>query len=420
MKKLLLAALIALAWLSSPGLAAPLTDAAGLDAAMKAAQGGETIMLAAGDYGRFAFSAKIFARPVTIASADPARPARFAGIKLVDAGNLRFADLDIGRERGGEPDYGRIVDIAGGSDIAFAGGSIHGSRDGDPGNDMYGLVATGTARLSATGVRFEELVRGVLVEKSAGLTIQRSDFDLIRSDAINIPACSDVLIAENRMTRFRPIPPVYVDGRLVTDGDHPDAVQGWTASQASGVVNVTIRDNLVLADPEGRTQGFWFGDEANLIAQGLGHRDVSILRNVIVAPLWNAIGASQVARARIEGNIVVNLGGGPAVIGGPVYPWIAAAADAVVSGNLAPRFVVAGKAAAPDGNTATGPAPDPAKAAAMAATWLAAMRAPDPRIAERDALRASIPADTASRDALTRKLAKDRARLKALDKALGQ
>jgi hypothetical protein len=49
--------------------------------------------------------------------------------------------------------------------------------------------------------------------------------------------------------------------------------------------------------------------------------------------------------------------------------------------------------------------------------WLAANRAADPRIAERDGLRKSIPADTATRDALTKKLVKDRARLKVLEKA---
>jgi hypothetical protein len=416
---LLIAAVLALA---SPASAGPVTDAAGLSAELKAAQGGETITLATGDYGLLALANRGFAEPVTIASANPAKPARLSGVTFNGVANLRLVGLDIGRDRAAdEPDWSRIVDIRGGSNLTFEGGSIHGSRDGDPSNDMFGMQANGTSRLTIRGVRFEELVRGAVIEKSSDIVIERSDFDLIRSDGVNIPGSARVRIVSNHMRRFRPIPAVYgPDNKLIRDGDHPDGVQGFTQGQESGVQDVLIADNLLEFEPMHRSQGFWFRDEAALWKSGRGHKRITIERNRIVSPNWQAIGVVEVEGARVIDNEVVNLPGGPPVPGGPVIPWIAAASTAELTGNTAPYFMIDFRLAQPANNQTVGRAIQEGRSAAVSLSWIKAFRTPvDPRLAEREALRKSIPADTVTRDAMTKKLAKDRARLKALDKALG-
>jgi hypothetical protein len=301
---------------------------------------------------------------VIIASADPSKPAHFSSLTLNEVTNVRLVALEISRDRGSEPEYAKLVTIYGGGGIAIEGGSIHGSRDGDPGNDMYGLGATGTAGLTVTGVRIDEVMRGIVADKVTDLTIERSDIDLIRSDAIDIPGSARVRIAGNHISRFRPVPAVRdAAGNILVDGDHPDAVQGWTMSQPSGVADVTIEGNLIEGDPDNRPQGSWFADEANLKAVGKGHRNITIRGNLIISPLWQAMGLADVQGAVVTNNTVINLPGGLPVPGGPVFPWISVAADAQLSGNVAPRYIVAGVLFTPPGNTADGDHPDAIRAA---------------------------------------------------------
>ena len=67
----------------------------GLYSALAKATGGETILLAAGSYGKLSLGAKsgfdiTFPSNVTIASADPNKPAIFSGMDIREAANLTF------------------------------------------------------------------------------------------------------------------------------------------------------------------------------------------------------------------------------------------------------------------------------------------------------------------------------------------
>ncbi|WP_179285831.1 right-handed parallel beta-helix repeat-containing protein [Haematobacter missouriensis] len=98
----LLASLLALGLAACPGRASErreVSDAAGLMAALKAAQGGETIVLAPGDYGALGLNGTTgregrFTAPVTIASASP-QAAHFTGIRLSAVTNLTFDGITL-------------------------------------------------------------------------------------------------------------------------------------------------------------------------------------------------------------------------------------------------------------------------------------------------------------------------------------
>jgi hypothetical protein len=66
------------------------SSAAGLMSALTNARGGETIVLASGNYGDLNLSSRTFASAVTIKSADPGDPAKIGGVQ---SGQCREPDL---------------------------------------------------------------------------------------------------------------------------------------------------------------------------------------------------------------------------------------------------------------------------------------------------------------------------------------
>ncbi len=80
-------------------------NAAELNQALASATGGETILLAAGNYGKLSLNGTQFASNVTIKSADPNAMASFSEVYLNQASNVTFDTIifDIQLQRGGLP-----------------------------------------------------------------------------------------------------------------------------------------------------------------------------------------------------------------------------------------------------------------------------------------------------------------------------
>lgn len=397
--KLILSLVMSLA-LAATATAAPVSTPAELAAEITASKGG-SILLAPGDYGTLELSDRAFPEPLILASADPAKPARFTGITFSRVSNVRLVALDIGRDRGAEPYWGRILDLRDSTALAIEGGAIHGSRDGNASNDMWGLYATRVIGLRVSRVTFEELENGAVIEDSSDLTFESNDLRMIAADGLDIPGMSNARIVGNSFTDFRPSP-----------GSHPDAIQCWTARKAAGCRNVLIADNRVRGSAGYEMQGLMFGDEDSLHLKGAGHAGIRVERNVILHSAWNAMAFDRIDGLTLTDNLVLT------APGAPMTPKVYSAGAATLTGNVAPAFVINGQHGTPSGNRL--PTAGDAALDAASAAWTARMRTPaDPRIAEREGLRISIPAETAMRDSLTRKLTRDRARLKAIDKALG-
>ena len=70
-------------------------DAAGLTAALKAAQSGDVIKLAAGDYSAMMLTGLKFAGTVTVTSLDPSNMAALNGLILRNSENLKFQGLEF-------------------------------------------------------------------------------------------------------------------------------------------------------------------------------------------------------------------------------------------------------------------------------------------------------------------------------------
>ena len=265
---------------------------------------------------------------------------------------------------------------------------------------------------------FEQIAGFVQFTRVNGFKFNDNDMRLIR-EGVQVDGGRDFEICRNRFGPF--LADVFGNDR--TD-DHPDPVQLFTGSLTKpgdlATRNGTIAQNLVIGGttPRERPQGIWIADDGGLHKSGRGFADITVEDNDLIGVNWNGIAVPQpVPELSIRDNRLYFMGGDDQH-GDPVTTSWIKAQSGIVERNTAPLFALTGTAQGRDNVTAP-ELIDAAGRGRIVAAWDKERRPwyapPDPRIAERDALRVSIPAETAIRDALTKKLAKDRARLKLLE-----
>lgn len=319
----------------------PVATPSQLQAAISKAKGGDTIQLAAGDYGTLVIRDTQFASTVTIESADPAHRARFTNMVLYSPKNLAFSRIEVSyMPKPGEPTYLYMVRVNGGANIAFDDIFVHGVIDGDVTTDMNGLVAIDVDGMTVSNSRFLEVNAGIKFQRVRNGSIRSNDIGMIGSDAIEIPAADNVVISWNTMHDFRTVGAV-----------HPDGIQCWTTGEVTACKNVKIIGNQLIgtANPNSPyiyPQGIWFGDELQLG----GYANIEITGNLFRCVNWQAI-AMYATQAR---GTVVRFNRIEACPG--VTPWIKITdPGAVVEGNVAPMYLInTAKAALPAGNYTVG------------------------------------------------------------------
>ncbi len=271
-----------------PSSAQQVTDSQGLYAALSQARGGETILLAPGDYGTLALTEKskfdsVFPVPLKIASADPRRPATFAGLRIENSANLVLDRLVFDYTfKPGQPLSVRPFSVKSSDHITirnsvFDGDVAQGVSAKDDGFGYgYGLELSG-----GTDVRIEDneifgFNRGIVTGGTRNLRITGNDLHSIRSDGMNFVKVTDVLIEGNRIHDFI---------RSYASGDHSDMIQFWTKNTKAPSTGITIRGNLLLSGAGSSTQSIFMRND--MVDRGLAgdemfYRDVLIEDNVIV------------------------------------------------------------------------------------------------------------------------------------------
>lgn len=309
-----------------------IADRPALIAALAAARGGEVLRLAPGAYGQISIAGRVFPAAVTLVSRDPARPARLDGVAVSASANLVFRQLDLGRALApGEPDFTQLSTVTDSRSVRFDRVFFHGSRDGTPANDAWGLYVVGSTGIEIAGSRFEELMRAYIFDRSSDIAVIGNSFRLIRSDAGDFAAVDRVVVRGNSYRDFMP-----------RADDHPDAIQFWTNGQQRGSSDILIEDNVIMQGDGVGPQGIFIRDEQkrypyrnlvirnNLIYtedqwEGIsveGAEDVEISGNSVLSPLdrqkqaW--IRLENVGRATVTGNVTVRYvgpaAGGPHVV----------------------------------------------------------------------------------------------------------
>src|SRR5687768_14993304 len=112
------------------------SSTAALNSALKAAQSGDTILLSSGTYTMSATNLH-FATDVTVASANTSAPAVITNLAITDSSGITVRDLDLTALAAGGNNPFKIYRS---QDIHLERLDVHGSLDGNPLNDVKGLL----------------------------------------------------------------------------------------------------------------------------------------------------------------------------------------------------------------------------------------------------------------------------------------
>ncbi|OYU15787.1 MAG: hypothetical protein CFE37_04445 [Alphaproteobacteria bacterium PA4] len=189
----------------------------------------------------------------------------------------------------------RIVNSSG---IIWLGGTIMAPTASEPSASRgYAAHAVNVEGLRFEGVSFTAAARGLVVTDSRNVTIRNSSFTGLRTDGIDAPGTSQLLIENNRFTDFRPILPTgsKADGNW-KDGDHPDAIQFWTTATNPTMRDIIVRGNVIIGDTQGIST---FGP------RGQGYDRIAVTGNSLTLSRQAGIALFACRDCSITGNSVL-------------------------------------------------------------------------------------------------------------------
>jgi PKD repeat protein len=289
------------------------STAAQLKTALSQATGGETILLNPGNYDKLTLTERsgfdiTYNSEVTIRSADPARPAVFAGLDIRGAENLSFRDLVF--------DYvAKATDqttitpfsITGSTNITISGSVFDGdlAKGGDAAAIGYptgrGLNASGNTNFAFLDNEMHSFWKGLAIGGNTNARVIGNDFHSMRSDGLNANAVSGLLIENNYFHDFK---------RAWDTGDHADFIQFSSTDAKRPSSDVTIRGNLFDSgnNGDGIHTIFMRNDQVDkgLAGTEMFFRNILIEQNTIYADHLHGISVGETAGLVIRNNTLLH------------------------------------------------------------------------------------------------------------------
>lgn len=267
-----------------------------LVAALDQAKPGAEIRLAGGKYGNLNLKTREFPRDVTVAG-EPGQVAAFETVTLDGVKNLKLRNLTIGRPMAeGEAAWVRFANVTNSSNIALDRIQFQGSMDSNPQNDGRGLMVRFSKDISVTNSTFQQLNTGFEIGDCERVVASGNVFHDLRNDGMNFSAVAGVTVNGNFFTDFYPL--IKADGT----GDHPDAIQFFTAGAKKASQDIVITSNVVLQGNGGGSQGIFLTDQIG----GLPFRNVRIDNNLIYVRGWNGIMVGGGVNVSINNNTTIS------------------------------------------------------------------------------------------------------------------
>ncbi|MDB5424877.1 MAG: hypothetical protein JWQ29_2293 [Phenylobacterium sp.] len=264
------------------------SNTAALNAALKVAQGGDTIQLTAGTYTGVVADNLHFAQDVTITSAG-ATQAVLTNLNINKSAGLTLSNLEFQVSPGGGDNPFTVYTS---QDIHFDRLNVHGSLDGNPWNDVNGIMVRFSSDFSVTNSEFQQLKNGVTYDTSEHVLVSGNELHDINGDGIHGVGSSWVTITGNMLHDFHSAP-----------GAHSDAIQFWTTGTTTAAHDITVTDNIYLRGSGTAAQGVFMNDEA-----GVHYQNVVISNNTLIGTQYNGIAIANGDGVTISNNTVMGFG----------------------------------------------------------------------------------------------------------------
>lgn len=285
------------------------TPAQQLQEALSLAGPGQIVKLAPGDYGGLVLHGLEFppGRPLTVLSADPARPARFRSLTLREVRGIVLENLVFDYAfQAGDESYKRPFIVERSRDVTLSGNRFEGdlARDVGPASDGFptgfGLGIRWSQDVIIENNVIRGFLRGLLASESSDLIVRGNDLFSLRSDGMNFAEVADVLIEANHIHDFH---------GSAASGDHRDMIQFWTTGTRAPSRNITIRDNLLSSGRGSWSQSIFMRNE--LVDTGAAgndffYRNVTIENNFILNAHVHGIAVGETQGLRIANNTLLH------------------------------------------------------------------------------------------------------------------
>jgi hypothetical protein len=294
------------------------SNAAQLIRTLKSARGGETILLAPGNYGDVSLASIQPRSVVTIKSADPNNDALFTSLKLTRVNNLTFDDIDVTHVLApGEREWESAIRVNASNNISFVGIDLSGSRNGNHFDDGNGLFVQASSRIAVLNSTFHEFNNAVIFNKSSDVILAGNHIQ-DAAEGVNISEVNGGLFQGNYVTGIRP---------NVSRGDHSDAFQVQNGGN-NGVSNdLVFNNNVIMVD---QAQGIFITNAKT--SQGVMHTNIVVSNNYIEGNLRHAIGLGGVDGLQVVNNTIRDADG-PGIVPGLTTMNLS---NAVIANNIIP------------------------------------------------------------------------------------
>lgn len=277
------------------------STSAQLVAALQAAKGGETILLAGGTYSDILLYKINPASNVTIMSQSATNPAVLTGLNVNVSSNLSFKNLTMATSLYNAPTSTQAATpfvVQGSSNVNFDTVSVHGTMDNNAQNDVNGLRIQASTNVTVSNSEFQQLYNAVTDLNNTNVSFINNSFHDIRNDGIDNGGSSNVTITGNKFTNFTPV------GAVGTTGDHADAIQFWTTNTTADVSNITVTNNTITRGTGSYLQGIFITDQV-----GVHYNNVTVTGNTLTGTEYNGITVQNAVGDTVANNSIIGYDG---------------------------------------------------------------------------------------------------------------
>lgn len=324
------------------------SNAAELEAALQSSTGGETILLAPGNYGELGLYDKRdtyadFPSEVTIKSADPDNKAVFTGLDLNGVSNLSI-DSVVFDYTFNEGDHERVTPFVIRNDAE--GIKISNSEfDGDLGAGLgeaydgygvgFGLTVRDSSGITLDGNTFTDFHRGATFGTVSDITITNNDVSRMSTDGFNFAEVNNVLIEGNYFHDF---------AKPDASAAHQDMIQFWTAGTDEPSTDIIIRGNILNSEEGDETQSIFMRNELvdnGVAGEELFYQNVLIEDNVIHNAHFHGITVGETDGLTIRNNTLLQNtdAASGATVHVPSIQTSEASKDVKIVNNVTPRVI---------------------------------------------------------------------------------
>ena len=337
----------------SQGASIHVETRAGLIDALSTAQGGETILVAGGDYGSLRIG-NDFAATVTIAAADADAPPVFSGLTLRGASNVAFEGVTFDYTyTAGAGEWKTLVHVRNSEGIRFTDATFLGDDQvggADPVLEGYptgrALMVDDSRGVVVEGSTLSGFWKGIGLKETVDTIIRDNEITQMRVDGVAMTHVQNLLIKGNHIHDFRRYGGTKSDG----DTDHADMIQLYGQADRLGIVSrdIVIHDNLLdIGGSEGRSQSIFMPNKA--VDRGrkdmdFAYANIAITENVIVNDHIHGIKVGTTQRLVVANNTLLRsdpaqTAGDPGEGSGAPQIWIAQrSTEVAVAANAAARI----------------------------------------------------------------------------------